>query len=115
MKILPRGPETDRGLLKATQQGQVSQGLPLHIWLMSLQYLFYPGAVNSWKDGLPFEYTCPWRGSAGLQMSVRKHMGTRCPEIEPQPGAGAWILLAHIWGADQSLPNSLFRRLPLWG
>lgn len=56
MKILPRGPETDRGLLKATQQGQVSQGLPLHIWLMSLQYLFYPGAVNSWKDGLPFEY-----------------------------------------------------------
>lgn len=43
-------------------------------------------------------------------MSVRKHTGTRCPEMEPEPGAGAWILLTYIRGVGQSLPSGLFRR-----
>lgn len=67
--------QTDRGLLKATQQGQVSQGLTLHIWLKSLQHFSYPRAVNSWRGRPLFEYLLLGRVQAGLQMSVWKHKG----------------------------------------
>lgn len=55
--------QTDRGLPKATQQGQVSQGLTLHIWLKSLQHFSYPRAVNSWRGRPLFGVPSPsWKG-----------------------------------------------------
>ena len=59
----PRDRQT--GLLKATQQGQVSQGLTLHIWLKFLQHLSYPRAVNSWRGRPLFEYLLPGRAQLG--------------------------------------------------
>lgn len=42
-------------------------------------------------------------------------MGTKGPDMEPQEGAGGWILLAHIWGSGQCLPNGLFQRVTFMG
>lgn len=88
---------------------------PSPSWLRSLQYLPNSRAVHGWR-GSPCLSTHPWRGSARLQMGGQKHMGPRCPEMEPRPGAATWIPLAHVGGGPgQALPRGLWRRVTTMG